>query len=150
MHTFKDNQEREWPVVVNVTTVRDCRDILGVDILQLADGEDVKDGLIVRVLADQVLLVDILYVVCKKALDAAKVDDRAFGEALGGDCLSEAVDALLAEIINFSPNPRDRERQTKVLELVKGIIDQTADHLDKRIDPEKVKKTTEKMLKSLG
>jgi hypothetical protein len=152
MHKFRDNQDREWPVVVDVNTVRDVRSTLGVNLLALADGEGNEDGLIVRVMADPVLLVDILYVVCKRALDAATppVTDREFGEALGGDSIDLATDALLAEIIDFFPNARDRERARKALEIVKGIMNKAADVLDAKLDPEKIDKATTEILQSLG
>jgi hypothetical protein len=149
-HTFKDKDGKEWPVVVDVTAVRDVRKILGVDLLTLADGEDVADSLIIRVLAEPVLLVDILFVLCREAAEAADISDRDFGRRMGGDCLDQAADALLAEIVDFFPNARDRQRAKKVLATVSKILENAQDQLDAKLDDEAIQKATSETLLSPG
>ena len=64
-----------------------------------------------------------LYVVCKTEADANGVTDEQFGEAMAGDAIDQATKALLEEIVDFSPSPRDRARARRVLEKATEMID---------------------------
>ena len=52
---------------------------------------------------DPVLLVDLLYCICKVQADAAGVTDEEFGAGLAGDSIQAATDAFLDELIDFFP-----------------------------------------------
>ena len=93
MRTFKDNAGRTWSLTLSVWTVKKVRDLLGVDLLDLG-GESAsaqKPGLLFRLISDPVLLVDVLYVVCKDQADSASVTDEQFGRAMGGDAIDAAT-----------------------------------------------------------
>ncbi len=129
MKEFTDNADRVWTVEINVTAVKRVRDLLGVDLLSIVD-----DGkLLGRLTTEPVLLVDVIYVLCKPQADTLEVSDEDFGRAMGGDSLEAATTALLEELVAFFPTKRRRllkralakfeEVETKVLELAEAKLD---------------------------
>jgi len=133
---FTDTDNRPWTIELNVHAVKRVRDLLGVDLLDLggSDGDKPEDQLVFRLIADPVLLVDVLYVVCQEQASAASVDDAAFGRAMAGDAIDAATRALLEELADFTPSPRDRARARKVIAATWELIDRAQDVLDGRID----------------
>lgn len=109
MKVFKDSTNREWIITVNVGTAKAVRDLTGVDIFNLYDREA---G---RVFADPVLLVNVLYVLCKEQCEKRGLSDAQFGEALVGDCIEDAATKLLREVADFFPSSR-RQILHKLLE----------------------------------
>jgi len=141
MRTFNDNAGRSWSLALNVWTVKKVRDLLGVDLLDLGGesatgSSDKKPGLLFRLIADPVLLVDVLYVVCKDQADGAGVTDEQFGRAMGGDAIDAATKAFLEELADFTPSPRDRARARKVIETTWAMIDKAQDVLDAKAEKE--------------
>ena len=109
MHTFSDNAGRVWTANLNVATLKRVRALAGVDLASAILVE--KDGkpsakLLERLSSDPVLLVDVLYAVCKPECDQRNVSDEDFGAAMAGDAVEQATDALLDEIVDFFPNPK--------------------------------------------
>ena len=154
MRTFKDNAGRTWSLTLSVWTVKKVRDLLGVDLLDLG-GEpatgpsDKKPGLLFRLIADPVLLVDVLYVVCKDQADGASVTDEQFGRAMGGDAIDAATKAFLEELADFTPSPRDRARARKVIATTWAMIEKAQDVLDAKAEKE-LPAAVESALSALG
>jgi len=144
MRSFKDNAGRTWTVTLNVYAVKKVRDLLGVDLLDLGGdppaspgpGDKPDNGLLYRLIADPVLLVDVLYVVCKEQADEANVIDEQFGRAMAGDAIDGATKAFLEELADFTPSPRDRARARKVIDATWRLIDRAQDVLDARAEAE--------------
>jgi len=151
MRNFKDNADRTWTLTLNVYTVKKVRDLLDVDLLDLSDSGDAKDGnsLLYRLIADPVLLVDVLYVVCKEQADGASVTDEQFGRAMAGDAIDAATRALLEELADFTPSPRDRARARKVIDATWKLIDRAQDVLDAKADGE-LARAADAALSALG
>ena len=151
MRTFKDDAGRTWSLTLNVWTVKKVRDLLGVDLLDLGGDAATRDkpGLLFRLIADPVLLVDVLYVVCKDQADGASVTDEQFGRAMGGDAIDAATRAFLEELADFTPSPRDRARARKVIETTWAMIDKAQDVLDARAEKE-LPAAVESALSALG
>jgi len=157
MRSFKDNADRTWTVTLNVYAVKKVRDLLGVDLLDLggepstsAGPVDKPDnGLLYRLIADPVLLVDVLYVVCQEQADEANVTDEQFGRAMAGDAIDGATKAFLEELADFTPSPRDRARARKVIDATWKLIDRAQDVLDARADAE-LDRAAEAALSALG
>jgi hypothetical protein len=104
MTPFTDKDGREWPVVVNVGALRRVRDTLGVDLMDVAGGD-----LLERLADDPVILVNVLYVLCRAEADARGVTDEDFGRAMVGGVLDDAASALFKELLAFFPSgPRAR------------------------------------------
>ena len=111
--------------------------VLGVDLMDLSGG-DAKPGtgLLYRLIADPVLLVDVLYVVCKDQTETAGVTDEQFGRAMAGDAIDGATKAFLDELADFTPSPRDRARARKVIDATWKLIDRAQDLLDAKAEKE--------------
>jgi hypothetical protein len=123
MHTFNDTLGRTWTVTINVDAIRRVRSLLNIDLLDAIEGK-----LLERLVADPVLLCDILFALIQPEADAKQVSDEDFGRALGGEVLDHATTALLEELVDFFPSGR-RQVFRKALEKLKqleGIALQTA------------------------
>jgi hypothetical protein len=101
MHAFKDNEGRDWPISINVDSIKRVRALLQVNLLDAVDGK-----LIEQLDADPILLVDVIYVLCKPTADAANITDEQFGKAMGGDAIDSATVAFLEELTDFFPRGR--------------------------------------------
>jgi len=110
MKAFTDSQGRTWPVVINVSAIKRVRDILGVDLLDVANGD-----LLARLADDPCVLVDVLYVLCKPDADAKGVTDEDFGRGMVGGVLDEASSALMKELLDFFPSAQRARALAKML-----------------------------------
>ena len=109
MKTFTDNKGRIWTLEVTVATVKRVRALCRVDlnsIVELDKNNKPSAELLERLSSDPVLLVDVLYAVCKPQADKLGVTDEDFGEAMAGDAIEYATSALLEEVINFFPESK--------------------------------------------
>ena len=116
MKSFTDNLGRAWTLVVNVATIKRVRALCGVDLNSIIEVEEGKPSakLLERLSTDPVLLVDVLYAVCKNECDSKNVSDEDFGSAMAGDAIEHASAALLDEIIDFFPEAK-RQAFRKIL-----------------------------------
>jgi len=109
MRTFKDNTGRTWTVSISTETIKDVRSMLNVDLVEAAfPPEGLPESerrlpLLARLIQDPILLVDVLYVVCKEEADARQVSDRDFGKAMGGAVIVQGRAALMGELADFFP-----------------------------------------------
>ena len=109
MKSFTDNKGRIWTIEVTVATVKRVRALCKVDlnsIVELDKNNKPSAELLERLSSDPVLLVDVLYAVCKPQADKLGVSDEDFGEAMAGDAIEHATTALLEEVINFFPESK--------------------------------------------
>ena len=108
MKSFTDSLGRAWTLVVNVATIKRVRALCGVDLNSVIEVEDGKPSakLLERLSSDPVLLVDVLYAVCKPECDRLGVSDEDFGSAMAGDSVDAATQALLDEVIDFFPEAK--------------------------------------------
>ena len=116
MKSFTDNTGRTWTLVVNVATIKRVRALCGVDLNSIVEVEDGKPAakLLERLSGDPVLLVDVLYAVCRPECEQKGVSDEDFGAAMAGDAVEQATDALLDEVIDFFPAAK-REAFRRIL-----------------------------------
>jgi len=116
MHSFKDAEGRSWNISITVNELKAIRNSVSVD----GKGFDLIGGDITDTLyqlsKDPVLLVDVLYVICRKQCEERKVSDIQFGEALVGDSIEHAADAMMEELTDFFPHER-REQMKKLLTI---------------------------------
>ena len=108
MKTFTDNTGRTWTLLVNVATIKRVRALCGVDLNAIIEVEDGKPSakLLERLSTDPVLLVDVLYAVCRPECEQKGVTDENFGAAMAGDAIEQATSALLDEVIDFFPEAK--------------------------------------------
>ena len=117
MKSFTDNLGRTWTLVVNVAAIKRVRAICGVDlnaIVEIDKDNNPTAELLERLSTDPVLLVDVLYAVCKTECDQKGVSDEEFGAAMAGDAIEQATGALLDEIVDFFPTAK-RMAMQKIL-----------------------------------
>ncbi|MBQ6473453.1 MAG: hypothetical protein IJJ33_15815 [Victivallales bacterium] len=70
-------------------------------------------------MGDPCLLCDILYAIHQPEAGKLGITDTQFGEALAGDSIEEATDALMNELIDFFPNRQRRELLTQAMKQAK-------------------------------
>lgn len=95
MPAFKDATGREWIIKLDAPTIRDVRESLKIN-MGAIDGAFFQD-----LDADPVLLVDLLWVLCRGQANGAT--DRQFGEAIFGEPLGHATKALADAWLDFFP-----------------------------------------------
>ncbi len=139
MKTFTDNTGRTWTLSVTVGTIKRVRALCGVDlanIITIAPGEKPKVDLLEQLASDPVLLVDVLYAVCKPEADSKGVSDEDFGRAMAGDAIELATSALLDEVIDFFPAVK-RQVFSKILNATRRFETQSKQALEDFLkDPE--------------
>jgi len=141
MKQFTDNEGRSWTVEVNVAALKRAKDLAGVDLMDVLDGD-----LIERFIRDPVLLCDALYAVCKFEADERGVSDEEFGRAMAGDAIEHATQALLDEIVSFCPSPRDRAALGRVLTATRTAMDKARDLVEARLDNGELQKAIDEAL----
>ena len=117
MKSFTDNAGRIWTVAVNVAAIKRVRAICDVDlnaIVEMDEKNNPSTRLLEKLSTDPVLLVDVLYAVCKNEADAQGITDEEFGMAMAGDAIDHATAALLDEVVNFFPEAK-RQAFQKIL-----------------------------------
>ena len=109
MKSFTDNLGRTWTLVVNVAAIKRVRALCGVDlnaIVEVGRDNTPTAELLERLSTDPVLLVDVLYAVCKPECDRKNISDEDFGAAMAGDAIEQATSALLDEVVDFFPTAK--------------------------------------------
>jgi hypothetical protein len=112
MRTFTDALGRSWSLEITVATLKRVRAVAGVDLIEAAGGT-----LLDRLVADPVLLGDVLYACVKPQADERKITDEDFGRSLAGDAIDHATTALLEEFVAFFPSPRRRVLEQALTKL---------------------------------
>ncbi len=134
MATFKDAEGRLWEVDLNVAVLKRVRSILDVDLTRLLEEDEAEATLLERLCTDPVLLVDVLYVVCREQAKAEGVSDEQFGCAMASDVISDAADALMDAIVVFTPDPRQRARLKRVREALTALEEKANEALDTQME----------------
>jgi len=131
MQTFKDASGNVWDVSINVGSIKFIKEALGIDLLDIISGEDKK--LVHTLITDPLLLVDMLYCICKRQADALNVSDTDFGQMFDGDMIETATDAFIEELIAFFPKAR-RGALTKAIAKVKEVEALGMQEIEKKLD----------------
>ncbi len=99
---FKDEQDDEWGIVINVATARAVKDETDVDLL-----ESVRSGKFDQmqtVMGDPYLFGSVLSVLCKDQIVERGLSGTAFAERLASaDVIDDAATQLLEATIDFFP-----------------------------------------------
>jgi hypothetical protein len=127
---WTDAQGRSWSTAINVNTIKRVRDLAGINLLEVFDGQ-----LLNRLSEDPELLVNMLFAVCKPQADAQSVTAEAFAELLVGDAIEQAATSLVQGLIDFFPKDRREvlrrlwtatgKAQTEAIKLVTSKLDAT-------------------------
>ena len=145
MRTFQDRAGRTWSVAVNVDAVKRVRSLLSVDLLELGEGK-----LLEKIAADDVMLVDIIYVLVKPEADTQKVTDVDFGRAMAGDAIDTAWKAFLEELSDFFRSPAKRRVLRKALAKLDVFETKAMDFAEKRLDSLDLERQLDEALNASG
>ena len=106
MAAFKDQNGKEWTVTLDAPKIRSVRNECKLDLAAIDDRP------YERMYDDTILLVDVLWVLCREQAQKANITDVQFGEALVGDTIERATEAVLAAILDFFPSRKRTLLQT--------------------------------------
>ncbi len=98
---WTDGEGRSWSTAINVNTIKRVRELAGINLLEVFDGQ-----LLNRLSGDPELLVNALYAMCKPQANERSVTEQAFAELLVGDVIEQAATALVQGLIDFFPKDR--------------------------------------------
>ena len=144
MQTYRDNAGRTWTVAIDVAAIKRVRALIGYDLLSMLNGNGSQ-----RLITDPVLLVDVLYALCRPEADRLSVTDEDFGRSMAGDAIEHATQALLEELVSFCPNPRDRKRLRKFVTTMWTTMEKARDVLERKLD-ERLEDASRQALTALG
>jgi hypothetical protein len=136
MKKFTDNKGRDWLIEINITAVKHVRAALQINLLEAQTGQ-----LQAKIAQDIVLLVDILYVLCKAQADERKISDEEFGRAMYGDVFGPAKDAFEEELAAFFQSGQRqliltalaKTRKLEQIVLERGLARLQSDDLEKKV-----------------
>lgn len=111
MHTFEDDKGRTFCLQVNVASLKEIKQRVGIDLLVLLDGDNKP---LTKLVSHPVKLVDALYLLSKEDCDGQGISDEDFGRGLGGEAIERATNAFLQALIDFFP----RGQRTLMRELL--------------------------------
>ena len=143
MKTFRDNANREWTVEVNVEALKRVKSLLDVDLLDAAGGK-----LLERLIADPVLLCDVVYGLVKPQADQAGVSDEDFGRAMAGDAIDAATSALLEELVGFFPQAR-RRVLAKAVQKLESLQERVAAGAESLLDSPEIEQRIDAELEAI-
>ena len=127
-------------MTVDVNALKRVRDHLGVDLGQPFQPPD--DPVLYRICRDPILAVDVLYCVVKPQADERDMSSWDFGSALAGGTVRQAIDALMAGLVNFFQNlgrTDAAEGLPKLRELYSSLVAEAGSEV-KAMDPEEMVK----------
>ena len=128
MKTFTDNTGRAWSLAINVDAVKRVKALVNVDLLQAVEGK-----LIEQLVADPILLCDVVFCLCKPQADQLGVSDEDFGRAMAGDAIEQATSAMLEELVDFFPSRR-RALLTKAVGKFRTLQETVLTAAEARLD----------------
>jgi len=118
MKTFTDSAGRTWTINLNIDAAKRVRNLLDVNLLEPEGGEP---PLLTRLGTDEILLCDVIYCLIKPQADQQGVSDEQFGQALGGEAILAAQQALYEELIDFFHQRHRPDRARAVQAQMKMI-----------------------------
>lgn len=103
MAKFSDKTGREWPVVVTVGALRRVIDRTGINLHNLFGGESSEGNAteLSKVLANPIVICDVVYALVAPTAQDRNVTIDAFGELLEGDILTQATEAMTDALCVF-------------------------------------------------
>jgi len=144
MHRFNDNEGRTWIISVTVDAIKRVRALCGVDLLEAIDGK-----LLERLVTDPITLCDCIYALCKPQADEQGVSDEDFGRAMAGDCLEQATEALLEDLVDFFPQRR-RDLLRGALSKLKAVEARALDLAEQHLLGPELDERVEALLAQIG
>ncbi|GAB6166148.1 hypothetical protein JCM19992_21480 [Thermostilla marina] len=143
MRTFQDSAGRTWTIAVTVDAVKRVRDLLKEDLLDI-------ERTFPRLLIDPILLCDVVYCICKPQADTEKVTDVDFARAMAGERIAQAKKALVEELVDFFPEPGQRETLRLAIEKYGQLAERVKELVKARLGRQTLPKEIEAALTTVG
>jgi len=143
MRTFQDSAGRTWTIAVTVDAVKRVRDLLKEDLLDI-------ERVFPRLLLDPILLCDVVYCVCKPQADAERITDVDFARAMAGDVIAHAKAALVEELVDFFPEPSQRQTLRLAIEKYNQLNQRAAALIKAKLERTDLPQEIEAALTSVG
>lgn len=129
MQYYTDSKDLMWSIEFDCAKMKGIKKEFGVDPLDVETFYNTK-------LKDVLFVCDLLYFLCKDELQANNVDSpEEFAKGLTGDVLSDAMEILISEYIDFFPNQQVRE----ALKAIRKSEKETANLLLQKVQEEALK-----------
>ena len=151
MTTFNDKQKKTWSLELTVGSARRVKNETGVNLLNMISLE--PDGKastaeLEKLIEDPFALVNVLFTLCAKQAEEGGISGEDFAERFDADVIMAATNALIEEIINFSPAAK-RRALTKFYQTAQRIAAEQEKELEKILNDENLdEKIEEEMKKS--
>lgn len=123
MARFTDSQKRQWVMAPTIGDIKRIRDLAGVDMFKIAEGNPPK---IADLIDDPMAFVDVLFALVKPQADEQGVSDEQFAAGLDGDAMYHATQAFWEGMADFF---RNLHRQDMA-----AMIDQTMKVIDRAVE----------------
>ena len=134
MPAFRDDNGEQWQVRVTPAALERCRDLAGIDLLDIIGGETFAEFI-----GDPIKATKALYAVVKPEADRRNVSEADFMERLFGDHLEQARQSLMDGIVDFFPNPAERRARKALLAEIRRVIDEAYEEMERETQPEKLR-----------
>ncbi len=143
MRTFQDSAGRTWTIAVTVDVVKRVRDLLKEDLLDI-------ERVFPRLLLDPILLCDVVYCVVKPQADAERITDVDFARAMAGDVIAHAKAALVEELVDFFPEPSQRQTLRLAIEKYGQLTERVKELVQARLNSPALAQEIEAALTAVG
>jgi hypothetical protein len=142
MQTFTDTAGRVWSMAISTHTIKRVRTLLSVDLMEFVEGT-----LMGKLMGDVVLFVDVLYACCKPEADTRAVTDEQFGQAMSGDVLLQAEEALAESLFSIS-HPSRRQAARTAWEKAKQLRARAGELAVVRLNDPEIERKFDEILNS--
>lgn len=152
MRGFEDKNGKMWTLELNVGSAKRVRAECGIDLINamaVAPDGEVEISVLERIAEDPCLLVSVIFSLCRTQAENANLDDASFAELFNGDTVEHATDALIEEIINFSPSVK-RKALMKIYQTTQRFTEKMRENLDEMLDDQKLNAEIESQLMKLS
>ena len=148
MKKFTDKNKNDWILNLTVGTAKRVKADCGIDLINIIDIKTGAEKSILEELAtNPILLVDVLFSLCRKQAEEKGIDDFAFADIFDGETIQNASEALVEEIINFSP-PVTKKILMKIYEKNKQVMGENEKELEAILESPEFDKDLEAFMKS--
>jgi hypothetical protein len=150
MHCFNDKNGQQWTLDLTVGSARRVKAACNVDLINLVnfDENTSEASELERLVSDPCLLVSVVYTLCEKQAVERSLDGEAFADVFSGETIENAINALIEEIISFSP-PMRRKMLAKMYQTSQNLMGKMSEDMERTLeDPEFLAALEEQLMKS--
>lgn len=134
MHTFKDNEGREWQLRLTIGVAQRVLDACGVNLLEPERSTTPGDPpLLTKLGTDEFLMARVIAAMLAKQMEAADLDADDVFEAFDGDVTLQIQNAFYAELQDFF-RKRGRAERAKAVASQAALIEKGITKAMKKID----------------